>query len=149
MELTETFGVFLNHPDAKMPTKANYTDAGWDTISVEDTDIAPNERKIIPTGIHLKLKPGWECQIRARSGNAAKLGLMVVNGVGTIDSEYVGEVKVILYNSSKETVKLPKGSKIAQLVFKKVPWIDLKQLTEMPSNDSRGNNGFGSSGLKG
>lgn len=142
-----TFGVFLNHPCAKMLTKANPTDAGWDITCVEAIDLAPGERKAVSTGIHLKLQPGWECQMRARSGHAAKLGLSLVNGIGTIDADYTGECKAILINTSKYPIFLPVGSKVAQLVFKRVPSIKLEQLTEMPTNESRGSKGFGSSGL--
>ena len=146
IRLDGNFGVFLNHPDAKMPTKAYSSDAGFDISSIEDVSILPNDRKIVRTGIHLQMHDGWEAQVRARSGNAAKFGLMVVNGIGTIDCAYVGEIKVILYNSSKESINLPKYSKVAQLVFQRVPIISLYKLNEIPTNETRGENGFGSSG---
>jgi dUTP pyrophosphatase len=143
-----SFGVFLAHPDAKMPTKANPNDSGWDVVSVDEVVLLPHERKLVSTGIHLKLKPGWEAQMRARSGNAIKLGISLVNGIGTIDADYSGECKAILLNTGIETIIIPKGSKIAQLVFKKVPCVELKQLSEMPTNDLRGASGFGSSDKK-
>ncbi len=151
--MSQFFGVFLNHPDAKMPTQANATDAGWDLYSVEDTTLLPNQRAIVDTGIVLDLSnfadPGilWEAQIRPRSGLAAKHGLTVVNSPGTVDLEYKGNIKVILLNTGIETVHLPKGSKIAQMVIKQVPIVILTQLKEMPKITNRGTNGFGSSGV--
>ena len=141
-----TFGIFLNHPDAKMPTKANPTDAGFDLVSVEDVVLGSNERKVVSTGIHLQMEDGWEAQVRPRSGNAAKLGISIVNTPGTIDASYTGEIKVILLNTSTREVSMPKGSKIAQMVFKRVPSVELKLLQAMPTNETRGNRGFGSSG---
>ncbi len=146
MEQKATFGVFLNHPDAKMPTKANPSDAGFDLVSIEDVTLQPLQRSLVGTGVHLQMDTGWEAQIRPRSGNAAKLGLTIVNTPGTIDCDYTGEIKVILYNTSNVVVTLLKGSKIAQMVFKRVPWVELKPLSSMPTNDSRGAKGFGSSG---
>jgi dUTP pyrophosphatase len=143
-----TFGVFLAHPDATMPVKANPNDAGWDVTCVEDVELAPHERKLVSTGVHLKLQPGWEAQMRARSGNAIKLGISLVNGIGTIDSNYTGECKAILLNTGTEPVKLPKGSKVAQIVFKRVPSVTLERLTEMPTDPIRGSGGFGSTDKK-
>ena len=141
-----TFGVFLNHPDAKKPSKANPTDAGFDLVSIEDAVLEAGDRKVVGTGVHLQMDDGWEAQVRPRSGNAAKLGISIVNTPGTIDASYTGEIKVILLNTSKETVRLPKGSKIAQMVFKQVPTIILSLLDTMPTNETRGDKGFGSSG---
>lgn len=146
--LVVSFGVYLAHPDAKIPTKANPNDAGFDLSSVEAVTLSGGERKIVATGVHLKMCKNWEAQIRPRSGNAAKLGLTIVNTPGTIDCDYVGEIKVILLNTSKEVVELPKGAKIAQMVFKKVPPVELVQISEMPTNDLRGDKGFGSSDKK-
>jgi len=142
------FGVFLAHPDAKLPVKANPNDAGFDLSSIEEVKLLPGERKLVSTGVHFKLYPGWEIQVRPRSGNAAKLGLTIVNTPGTIDADYTGEVKVILLNTSPVGVELPKGAKIAQLVFQRVPNIALEQLTEMPTNEIRGTGGFGSTDKK-
>ena len=142
------FGVFLAHPDAKVPTKANPDDSGFDLSSVEEVKLSPGERKLVSTGVHFKLFSGWEIQVRPRSGNAVKLGLSIVNTPGTIDASYIGEIKVILLNTSKEDINLPKGAKIAQLVFQRVPNIFLEQLSEMPTNDTRGTKGFGSTDKK-
>jgi dUTP pyrophosphatase len=140
------FGFFRNNPLAKIPEKANPSDAGFDLSSIEEVKLAPGERKVIGTGIHLQMELGWEAQIRPRSGNAAKLGLTIVNTPGTIDAEYTGEIKVILLNTSPTAISLPVGAKIAQMVFKRVPMVELVELTEMPTNATRGVKGFGSSG---
>jgi dUTP pyrophosphatase len=141
------FGVFLDHPEAQVPTKANPSDAGFDLYSVEDAIIPPGERLLVNTGIILDMPDGWEAQIRPRSGHAGKLGLSIVNTPGTVDCAFRGNIKVILYNTSKDTISLPKGSKIAQTVFQKVPTIALNLLKEKPTSDSRGTKGFGSSGI--
>ncbi len=144
---TYNFGVFLDHPEAKVPTKANPSDAGCDLYSVEDAIIDPGARKLVDTGIILEMPNGWEAQIRPRSGHAGKLGLSIVNTPGTIDCDFRGNIRVILYNTSNVTINLPKGSKIAQMVFQKVPLVALNLLSEKPTNDSRGTKGFGSSGM--
>lgn len=143
------FGVWLNieeYPDAKMPERAHDTDAGYDLFSVEEFRLCPGERRVVQTGIHFQLKDGWEAQIRPRSGNAAKYGLTVTNSPGTIDSLYVGPIMVILQNTGNHDVDISIGDKIAQAVFKRVPKVELKELSERPTNDSRGEKGFGSSG---
>jgi dUTP pyrophosphatase len=142
-----TFGVYLNHPDAKMPSKANLSDAGFDLVSIEDAVLQPGSRQVVGTGVHLQMDDGWEAQVRPRSGHAAKLGISIVNSPGTIDCDFTGMIKVILLNTSNSLVTLPKGSKIAQMVFKRVPSISLKLLDSMPTNETRGSKGFGSSGI--
>lgn len=142
------FGVYLAHPDAKMPVKNTKNDAGFDLCSVEDANLMAGHRKLVSTGVHLRMEAGWECQVRPRSGNAAKLGISIVNTPGTVDADYTGEIKVILLNTSDELVQLPKGSKIAQLVFKRVPYVVLAEIKEMPTNEIRGANGMGSSDKK-
>jgi dUTP pyrophosphatase len=143
-----TFGIFLNSPLAKMPSKAHPSDAGFDLVSIEEAILEPGDRKIVGTGVHVEMTSGWEAQIRPRSGNAAKYGISVLNTPGTIDATYRGEIKVILINLSKDKVSLPVGCKIAQMVFQRVPEVNLKQLTELSTNTDRGDKGFGSSGLK-
>jgi hypothetical protein len=90
---------------------------------------------------------GWEAQIRPRSGLAAKKGITVLNTPGTIDAAYTGEIMVIVQNNGTEIFEINAGDRIAQMVFKRVPMVQLKPLREKPSNESRGENGFGSSGV--
>ena len=109
--------------------------------------IAPGERVLIPTGLALALPPGTEAQVRPRSGLASKHGITVLNAPGTIDSDYRGEVQVLLINFGNEPFTVARGMRVAQLV---VAYVTLAQLQEVPDLDetTRGQGGFGSSGLK-
>lgn len=129
------------HPQAKLPTKAHATDAGWDLYAVEGHDFARKSVAAIPTGIALEIPPGWYCQIQGRSGLAA-VGIYVTGGV--IDSSYRGEIKVIL-NCGHELGFIEPGDKIAQLVLFQVPEAEMVEVAELGESD-RGTNGFGSSG---
>lgn len=148
------FGYWLNkeeYPNAKVPTRSFKYDAGFDlSLALREgntyIEIPKFGRCIGTTGVHMQLQPGWEAQIRPRSGNAAKMGLTVLNSPGTIDSSYIGEIMVILYNASTEPIILNEGDRIAQMVIKKVPLIELRELQNKPTNDDRGSGGFGSTG---
>ena len=109
--------------------------------------IQPLDRELIKTGLFLEIENGLECQVRPRSGLALKKGLSVLNTPGTIDSDYRGEIGVILVNLSNVAVSIEDGERIAQLVFCKVEHVSLKEVAVL--NDSeRGAAGFGSTGLK-
>jgi dUTP pyrophosphatase len=104
---------------------------------------------IVGTGLKFNIKDGFEMQVRPKSGLALKQGLTVLNTPGTVDSGYDGEVKVILYNSSQDTVYIEKGQKIAQACICPVVngrWIQTKEVKEISGKD-RGGNGFGSTGI--
>ncbi|NCU38327.1 dUTP diphosphatase, partial [Candidatus Saccharibacteria bacterium] len=107
------------HNKAEYPTYQTEHAAGMDVVACIDglVVIAPHERAIIPTGFAIALPPGYEAQIRARSGLAAKFGIMPANGVGTIDADYRGEVAVILLNTSNEAFTVEPGMRIAQMVI--------------------------------
>lgn len=109
--------------------------------------IAPGERALVPTGLSIAVPPGFEAQVRPRSGLALKHGLIVPNSPGTIDSDYRGEVQVILHNLGNAPVLIERGMRIAQLVLAKV-----EQLAWVPSATldatARGTGGFGSTGAK-
>ncbi|WP_103326909.1 dUTP diphosphatase [Bacteroidetes bacterium endosymbiont of Geopemphigus sp.] len=108
--------------------------------------LEPMERKAIPTGIYIELPKGYEAQIRPRSGLALKKGISCANALGTIDSDYRGEIKVLLINLSKEIFEIQSGKRIAQMVIKKytqVEWQETKELQE----SNRGEKGFGSTGM--
>jgi dUTP pyrophosphatase len=111
----------------------------------EPVDLAPGERQLVPTGIAVAIPPGWEGQVRPRSGLALKLGLGIANAPGTIDSDYRGEVGVILVNWGQERVRLPRGERIAQLVLGPVTRASLVEVAELPGT-GRGGGGFGSTG---
>jgi len=137
----------LNRSKFDLPQYATPQSAGMDLkANTEDTiNMAPLERVLVPTGVHIELPVGYEAQIRARSGLAAKHGIGVVNGPGTIDSDYRGEIKVILVNLSNENFILNPGERIAQMIIAKherVEWVPCDSLEE----STRGEGGFGSTG---
>lgn len=109
--------------------------------------LEPGEIIAIPTGIYLELPEGYEAQIRPRSGLALKNGITVLNSPGTIDSDYRGEIKVILINLSGETFKIENGDRIAQMMISKYEKPDIEIIEEI-SNTNRGQMGFGSTGIK-
>jgi dUTP pyrophosphatase len=111
----------------------------------EPVDLAPGERSLVPTGIAVAIPPGWEGQVRPRSGLALKMGVGLANAPGTIDSDYRGEVGVILVNWGQERVRLPRGERIAQLVLGQVRQGSLVEVAELPGT-GRGGGGFGSTG---
>lgn len=111
----------------------------------EPITLAPMERRVIPTGIAFALPPGYEAQIRARSGLALKHGIAMANGIGTIDADYRGEVGVIVINLGTEPFTVEPGMRIAQLViarYEKAVW---QEVTELPATE-RADGGYGSTG---
>ena len=113
--------------------------------SAEDVVLAPLERRAVATGFMMALPPGYECQIRTRSGLALHHGVIVANTPATIDSDYRGEVKVILVNLGTEPFAVTRGMRIAQMVFARVERIEFQPVAELPVS-SRGTGGFGSTG---
>lgn len=108
--------------------------------------IEPFDRVLVPTGLFLEFEKGYEAQVRARSGLALKKGLGLPNGIGTIDSDYRGELKIILINMSKETVVIKDGERIAQLVFMKIEIPEIQEVEKI-NNTKRSDGGFGHTGL--
>ena len=137
------------HPDAVHP-KYNYgSDSGFDLYSSDEIVIPPLGRALIPTGLSFDIKDGHEIQVRSKSGLAINQGLFVLNSPGTVDSGYLGEIKVILFNTNPEPLTIKKGMKVAQAVLCPVvngKWVDLVKKTKINEKD-RGSNGFGSTGL--
>lgn len=109
--------------------------------------LSPLERKLIPTGIRLEIPEGYECQIRPRSGLALKHGISVLNSPGTIDSDYRGEIGVILVNLSAQTFTIHSGERICQMVFAKVEDALMTEVNII-SETERGDGGFGHTGEK-
>ena len=133
------------HPNPVLETQGS---AGADLRAfINDTIIIkPFERKLIPTGLKMELPIGYEAQIRSRSGLALKNGISVLNSPGTIDSDYRGEIGVILINLSNEVFTVKNGDRVAQLIIAKhtsVVWEEAEQLKD----SSRGSGGFGSTGI--
>ena len=134
-------------PAAILPSYAHPGDAGMDIRSVEDLTIAPGERALVHTGLVMVLPPGYEAQVRPRSGLALKNGITVLNSPGTIDEGYRGEVGVILANFGKEPFKVEKGSKIAQVVVAPCTRAEIVATDDIDDTE-RGTGGFGSTGAR-
>jgi len=134
------------HPDAVVPQYAHgpEEDAGMDLCSVADALLEPNVPQAVPTGLSIELPPGFEAQIRPRSGLAFKHAISVPNSPGTIDPGYRGEVKVILINLGRHAYQVTKGDRIAQMVVARYEAVQIEEgdLTDT----TRGAGGFGSSG---
>ena len=144
------FRYHQSHQDAVEPKYAYITDSGFDLHSVEEIIIESFGRALIPTGLHLDIPENYEIQIRSKSGLALKQGLMVLNSPGTVDQGYTGEIKVILFNTTKDIVKIEKGQKIAQAVLCPVvcgKWLEFQKIDNIEDKD-RSDKGFGSTGLK-
>ena len=133
------------HPDAVLPAYAHPSDAGTDVRSVADLTLRPRSRPLVPTGLVVLLPPGYEAQVRPRSGLALKGGVTVLNAPGTIDAGYRGEIGVILVNLGEADFQVAKGDKIAQLVIALVTRPEIVETTEVDETD-RGAGGFGSTG---
>ena len=131
---------------AVLPTFGHSGDAGADIRSIEEVYVPAGGRRLVRTGIALELPPNTEAQVRPRSGLAAKNGITVLNTPGTIDSNYRGEVKVILYNTTRERFKVTVGMRIAQLVIKPVTPVLYLEVVEL-TDTTRGEDGFGSTGV--
>jgi dUTP pyrophosphatase len=129
----------------ELPRHQTAGSAGLDLRADEPVELAPGERKLVPTGIAVAIPPGFEGQVRPRSGLALRHGVGMVNAPGTVDSDYRGEVGVILVNWGQETVRITRGERIAQLVVAPVTRAVLREVTELPQSD-RGGGGFGSTG---
>lgn len=108
--------------------------------------IRPMERKLIPTGLYIEMPEGYEAQIRARSGISLKYGITLVNGIGTIDSDYRGEVKVILINLGQEDYTIQPGDRVAQMIINKYITAQWELVDEL-NGTLRGEGGFGHSGI--
>lgn len=136
-------------PYATHPSYVYPTDSGFDLYSTESLIIPPLGRALVPTGLSFDLPDGTELQIRSKSGLAINKGIMVLNSPGTVDSGYQGEIKVIIFNTTKERIKIEKGQKVAQAVLCPVvngKWVNLVKVEEIGEKD-RNDKGFGSTGL--
>lgn len=150
------------HPKAFVPMYMNPGDSGCDACACLDSELLDHDKMAIypngemrlgpgqvfavPTGLAFAIQDGFECQVRSRSGLALKNGIVVLNSPGTIDSQYRGEVKVILYNTSNDMFVIKHGMRIAQLVFAPVVQAHFQPCEDLP-NSQRGTGGFGSTGV--
>ena len=133
------------HPDARLPSYATPGAAGMDLAAITASSISPGDYAIIPTGLAVEIPPGWEGQVRPRSGHAARNGVTVLNTPGTIDADYRGEIQVLLINFGRETFHIEVGMRIAQLVIAPAPQVTMRFGDQLPQSD-RGSGGFGSTG---
>jgi dUTP pyrophosphatase len=132
-------------PPLDLPRYETAGAAGLDLRADEPVTLAPGERRLVPTGLALELPAGFEGQVRPRSGLAVRHGVGMVNAPGTIDSDYRGEVGVVLVNHGQAPVSFARGDRIAQLVIAPVVQAELELVEELSQSD-RGAGGFGSTG---
>jgi len=149
-------------PDAQLPVRAHPTDSGLDVfvhhfeqynfnadkfpLNMEYVRLSPGQRIFVATGLSVSIVPGYEVQVRPKSGLALKKGLTVLNTPGTIDSGYLGPVNVIIINLGNEPQEIKRGEKIAQLVVAPVCLSEAIEVTDFDQTD-RGEGGFGSTGI--
>lgn len=132
-----------------LPAYATEDAAGLDLLAAvaEPVELAPGARRLVPTGISIALPPGYEAQVRPRSGLALKHGVTLLNSPGTIDADYRGEVGVILINLGEAPFRLQRGDRIAQLVIAPVARLAWRESESLPES-GRGAGGFGSTGRR-
>ena len=131
--------------DAIIPAYQSEEAAGFDLHAIEDAHIPSGERMLVKTGLAVALPRGYELQVRPRSGLAFKHGVTVLNSPGTVDSDYRGELMVLLINHGKEPFEIQKGERIAQAVLKEVVQASFEAVESLDET-ARGANGFGSTG---
>jgi dUTP pyrophosphatase len=132
-------------PPLELPRYMTDGAAGLDLRADEAVSLAPGERRLVPTGLAVEIPVGHEGQVRPRSGLALRHGVGMVNAPGTVDSDYRGEVGVVLVNWGRDAVRLERGERIAQLVISPVVRAEVV-LVEALGDSSRGDGGFGSTG---
>lgn len=140
---------YTNNSENSNPEYMYDSDSGFDLKCTEDVWVQSNDRKLISTGLRFDIPDGYEIQVRSKSGLAINQGLFVLNSPGTVDFGYTGEIKVIIFNTTNERIKIEKGQKIAQAVLCPVvsgKWVNLVKVEKIVKKD-REDNGFGSTGL--
>jgi dUTP pyrophosphatase len=136
-----------SNPDLPLPARATPHAAGYDVRSAEEEfRLLPGEIRPVATGLVMELPVGVECQVRPRSGLAARFGVTLPNSPGTIDPDYRGELKILLQNTGRVPVRIGRGERIAQLVFSRFETPEVQEADSL-SETNRGEGGFGSTGL--
>jgi dUTP pyrophosphatase len=135
--------------DVSLPAYATAASSGMDLRAHLDRPVVlqPMERSLVPTGISVAIPPGFEAEVRPRSGLAANFGITVLNTPGTIDADYRGEIKVILINLSASPFEVRNGDRVAQIVFRSVARVEWEAVDSLPES-GRGEGGFGSTGRR-
>jgi len=133
--------------DLPLPRYMTEHSAGLDLFAANDEPItiAPGEIKLVPTGLFVEIPPGYEGQVRARSGLALRHGLMLPNAPGTIDADYRGELQVVLANCSRQPYTIQRGTRFAQLVISRVARVEVVEVPQL-SDTPRSTGGFGHTG---
>ncbi len=133
--------------EVPLPNYQSELAAGLDLCAALDAavELEPGQRKMVPTGLALSIPPGFEGQVRPRSGLALRAGLSIVNSPGTIDADYRGEIGIVLINHGQEPFRIEPLARIAQLVIAPVARAELELVTELPGTQ-RGGGGYGSTG---
>jgi dUTP pyrophosphatase len=145
--MTVRFRRLSHNPDLPLPSRQTLGAAGYDVASADsDFDLAPGERRLVATGFCMELPPHLECQVRPRSGLALRYGLTLPNSPATIDPDYRGELRIILWNAGSEPIRIERGMRVAQLVFARFESPALVEASELADTE-RGGTGFGSTGL--
>lgn len=134
-----------NSDGLPLPTRATEGSAGFDITSAEDGELLPGARRLYATGFAVAIPPGYEIQIRPRSGLALRHGVTLPNTPATIDSDYRGELKIALINLGGEPYRIERGMRIAQLIVSRVESADFRIVSTLPPS-GRGEGGFGSTG---
>jgi dUTP pyrophosphatase len=143
-EIQVTIPISLE-PGTEEPTYASEGAAGMDLRAAVDIELQPMERRLVPTGVRMAIPAGFEAQVRPRSGLAIKHGVSIVNSPGTIDSDYRGQIQIILINLGQDVVRFNRGERIAQLVVAPVARARLVVVSDLEES-VRGEGGFGSTG---
>jgi dUTP pyrophosphatase len=144
--VTEVLITRLPHAEGlPLPARATPGSAGYDIASADDGTLAPMERKLFRTGFAIAVPEGFECQIRPRSGLALRHGISLPNTPATIDSDYRGELMIMLVNLGADTFQIARGMRIAQMVIARVEYATFRAVDELPGTH-RGEGGFGSTG---
>ncbi len=140
---------FINKSKNPLPSYETSGSAGMDVRAFLDKELIlkPMQRVLVPTGLYCEIEKGYEIQVRARSGLALKKGISLVNGIGTIDSDYRGEIGIILINLGQEDFVINNGDRIAQLVVTRYEQVEIIEVEDISETD-RSSGGFGSSGIK-
>jgi dUTP pyrophosphatase len=163
--MREKVKIFIEkcRPSAVIPSYSNMDDAGMDIYAAEESSIPPNETRVVPTGLKVAIPPGYEIQIRPRSGITLRTPLRIPNSPGTIDSGYRNEIGIIISNTSKEgtagcikaiedkgegTYVIKRGDRIAQMILCRVPEIVFEETNDVASIGKNRGGGFGSTGVR-
>ena len=143
-----SIGIRLLNDKAQMPVQATPESAGSDLCSSESMTLYPNDIRLVHTGLQMDIPKGYHVEVRSRSGLALRDGVFVLNSPGTVDSDYTGEIGVILCNAGKEPFNISVGDRIAQMVIIRHEAPSFTLVNEIQKDTERGSGGFGHTGVQ-